>query len=271
MSKDITKRALAGKKFNDLHIADAHCHMGPWYSYYFPRAEIEEMLHDADTVGIEKLCIAPHASISSDYKLGNVQVSKAMAKYPGRVYAYLAVNGNMPEEIQGEFDQYYKIPGFIGIKIHPSLHKHSIASENYFIAFEKLSSLGGYVLTHTWYDCPYCNMDLCEEAIKAFPKVPFLMAHAGGLSEGVEKAIQLVNKYENAYIDTCGFEFSDTWIEEIASKADNTKILFGSDMPFHDVRGGALRILLADLEDETKKMILGDNFRNMLKKNPKQI
>jgi predicted TIM-barrel fold metal-dependent hydrolase len=245
--------------------------MGPWFSYYFPRAEIDEMMHDADTVGIEKLCIAPHASISSDYKLGNVQVTEAIAKYPERIYGYLAVNGNMPEEMQGEFDRYYSSPSFIGVKIHPSLHKYSVAGDNYFIAYEKVDKLGGFVLTHTWYDCPYCNLTLCEEAIKAFPKLPFVMAHAGGVSEGVEKAVKLVNTYENAYIDTCGFEFSDTWIEHIADKADKTKILFGSDVPFHDIRGGALRILLADLDDDTKTAILGGNFRKMLLKKPRKI
>lgn len=271
MSREIIKRALNKECFEDLNIMDCHCHQGPWFSYYFPAAGIDEMIHDAGMFGIKKLCIAPHASFSNDFKLGNKQVHDSICRYPDRVYGLLAVNGNKPSEILGEFDRYYGMSQFAGLKIHPSVHEYIISGENYSIAFEEVKKRGGYVLTHTWENCPYAAPDLCEAVFKAFPGVPFVMAHAGGTSAGVEKAIKLVNRFENVFIDSSGFEFSDTWIEEIISKTDASKVLFGSDMPFHDLRGGISRILLADIDDVIKTDILGGNFRKMLLQNPKRL
>lgn len=271
MKFNILNRALAGERFIDLHIVDSHCHMGPWYNYYFPKAEIEDMMHDADIIGVEKMCIAPHASISCDYKLGNSQVYDAICKYPKRVYGLLTLNPNFPEEFENEFNRYYKMEQFIGVKIHPSLCKYPVDGSNLFLAYEKIRKLGGYVLTHSWEEGPFCSTDSCENVIRAFPEVPFVLAHAAGTNVGVSKAINLANKYENAYLDTSGFEFSDTWIEEVISKIDETKVFFGSDCPFHDLRGGISRILFSNLEDHTKEKVLSGNFNRMLLKYPKKI
>lgn len=271
MSRDILKRALKRDSFKDLKIIDVHCHQDKWHNFYFPAAGIDQMVEDADIFGIERMCVAPHASLSCDYRLGNRQVFDSIGKYPDRVLGLVVVNGNKPGEILEEFDRYYGIPRFAGLKIHPSAHKYSVAGENYFIAYEEVKKRGGFVLTHSWDDCPYAAIDLCEAAIKVFPEVPFILAHAGGIRVGVDKAIKLANKYENAFIDTTGSEFSDTWIEDIMSRIDGSKVLFGSDMPFHDLRGGISRILLADLDDETKLDILGGNFRKMTAFNIRKI
>ena len=53
-------------------------------------------------------------------------------------------------------------------------------------------------------------------------------------------------------------------------KADNSKVLFGSDCPFHDLRPGLSRILFADLDDNVKIGILGENFKKLIVKYPKK-
>lgn len=269
MKSEIVKRALKGDKFADLDIIDSHCHMGPWYNFYFPEGRIENMLYDAELIGIKTLCIAPHASISCDYRLGNKQVLEATEIYPGSTKALLTLNPNMPEEIGEEFSRYYFKEQFIGVKLHPTLHKYNLTDGNCFKIYDLLKEFGGYLLAHTWEGSSTCSVEMCEEVIRKYPKVPFILAHAGGTKTGVEKTINLVNNYENAYMDTSGFEYSDTWIEEIMEKADVTKVLFGSDCPFHDIRGGVSRILLANLDDDMKKGILGNNFRGMVLKSIK--
>lgn len=269
MKRDILKRALAGDKFTDLHMVDAHCHMSNYYNYYFPKADIEEMVEDADIVGVEKMCIAPHGAISCDYKLGNRQLLEAAEKFPDRVYGLLTLNPHRPEEIDGEFDKYYSVEQFIGVKLHPSLHKAPITGDGYIRVFEKVKRLGGIVLTHTWEGSQNDRIELCEEIIRNYPEIPLILGHSGGMSDGIMKSIKVVNRYENAYLDTSGFEFSNTWIEDIVGKADNSKIFFGSDFPFHDIRGGISRILFADLDDDVKIKILSGNFNEMLSKYPK--
>jgi predicted TIM-barrel fold metal-dependent hydrolase len=271
MTSEILKRALKRDKFNDLNIIDFHCHLGQWYNFYSPKDGIDSLIEDAERVGVEKICIFPHAAIACDYKLGNLQAAEAMGKYPDKVFAFLTLNANKPEEADAEFEKYYNRPAFIGIKLHPVLHDFSLRSPSTIGIIEKIRKFGGIVLIHTWEGDPRCGIDTCEEVLKEFPDVVFVLAHAGGIRAGVEKSIDLINRYENIYIDTSGFEFSNVWIEEIIEKADSEKIIFGSDYPFHDLRGGLSRILFADLDDGIKKDILGENLRKVLKKYPKAV
>lgn len=271
MKNDIRKRALEGETFEDLNIVDFHCHMGPWYNFYFPKAEIEDMIYDADIVGIDKMCIAPHASLTCDYKLGNRKVKDAVDRFPKRAYAFLVINPNNPEEIKGEFDKYYKKKNFIGVKVHPFLRNYSLTGNNYIDIFDRVNKYGGCILSHSWEEDIKCNTDKCKEIIKSYPNVPFIIGHAAGTNKGVLNTIKLVNKYENAYMDTSGFEQSNIWIEEIVKKADYKKILFGSDMPFHDIRPVISRILFSNIDDSIKKHILSNNYYEMISKHPKKF
>jgi predicted TIM-barrel fold metal-dependent hydrolase len=270
MKRDILKRALKGDKFNDIFIADCHCHMGTWYDFYFPKAGVNEMIADADKMCVDEIYVSPHAAISGNYKIGNIEAEEAVKKYPGRVFGYLVLNPNRPEEIDSEFERYYKNPGFPAIKIHPGLHHYPITGENYRIVFEKAKKLGGFILTHSWGLGGYNGVDMCEQMIRDYPDVALILGHAGGTYTAVQKAVEIVNKYENAYLDTSGFEYSNVWIESIMEKADNSKVLFGSDYPFHDQRPGLSRILFADLDDNVKIGILGENFKKLIAKYPKK-
>jgi predicted TIM-barrel fold metal-dependent hydrolase len=271
MKRNILERALAGEKFDDLHIVDAHCHMGTLYNFYFPKADIEEMIQDADILGVEKMCIAPHAAISCDYRFGNRQLLEAINKYPDRVNGLLTCNPNFPEDIDEQFNSYYQVRQFTGVKIHNDLHSYPVNGENCLKIFEKVRLYGGYVLAHTWESSQNDSINMCEEVIRNYPDMAFILGHAGGLADGISKSIKVVNTYENAYLDTSGFEFSNTWIEEIAAKADVTKILFSSDCPFHDLRGGISRVLFADLDDDVKMRMLSGNYRELLLKYPKKV
>lgn len=267
----IIDRAFRRDTFQDLHIIDMHCHLGPTSSYYNPAAEIEQMVEDADRVGVEKLCIAPHVALSCDHRLGNQQTYDAIEKFPDRVLGYLCLNPNKPNEIGCEFDRYYAIPQFIGVKIHPSSHQYPINGPRYEPIFEKVDLLGGMLLTHTWESGGLCAAAQCEDVIRRYPRINFILAHSLGLREGVFKAIELTNKYGNAYMDSSGFEFSDITIEAIMKLVDNDKVFYGSDMPYHDMRGGISRILFADLRDVTKEKLLGRNFEKLIEKNPKRV
>jgi len=262
--KNITERALRAERFEDLEIIDMHCHLSYTYNYYFPRAEIEDMMEDAGRMGVSKLCVAPHIALSLDHRIGNRDTLDAIRKFPDRVLGMLVLNPNCPRSTAAEFDAYYAVEQFVGAKIHPTSHRYPVDGPNYRPVFEQIRRRGGFVLVHTWEHGEYNNAAQCEGILRDFPDVKFIFAHAFGVNEGVPKSIDLVNRYGNAYMDTSGFEFSDVCIEWIMRRVDHDKVFFGSDLPFHDIRGGASRILLAGLEDDVKRKLLGANFRAFL-------
>ncbi len=265
MGKEILQRALKGEKLYDLHIIDSHCHIGQWHEFYYPKANIEKMIETADVIGIKKLTISPFASC--DYKLGNKLMADAIEKFPERLFGLMMLNPNMLSEVQSEFYKYYSIKQVIGVKIHPSNHWYKISGENYYHIFDKVKQCRGYILTHTREGNAACSIDACEQVIKDNPDIAFVLAHGGGTNEGIKKSIRVVNKYENAYMDTCGLEVpSDTWIENIADKVDSTKVFAGSDCSYYDIRIGISKVIFADIEDEIKIKFLSRNFRNMISK-----
>ena len=269
MSKEITARALRGDRFEDLDIVDMHCHYRNSHNYYQAESSMDDMVSGAARVGIKTLCVAPIAQTGIDYKRGNRLALEFVRAYPGRIYAYVGINPHFSSEIESELDKYYQNDRFIGIKIHPTSHRAKITCQGYRDAFAAVARHGGFVLTHTWETCQYCNMDSCEKVVTDFPGVNFVLAHTGGTVEGVKKTIALVNKFPNAYLDICGFDVSEHWINELVERCPINKILFGTDFPYHDVRYASSRVLFADLEDDVKMRILHDNFYGLLGKSPR--
>jgi predicted TIM-barrel fold metal-dependent hydrolase len=260
----ITERALNGDNFKELKIIDSHCHLGYSHNFYYPKAGIDELIGDADKMGVEKLCVAPMLALEGDHKLGNLHAYEAAQKYPGRVYGLLVLNPHKPEEADGEIKKYYHLPEFLGVKVHPSGHKYPLTGDAYMEIFEKLEKRGGFVLTHTWEDSGYNDAAACEQVLKTFPSLNFILAHSLGVRNGVYKAIALANHYENAYLDTCGFEFSHVSIEILMRKTAQEKVFYGSDVPYLDIRNGVSRILFADLPDEVKVNLLRHNYERFL-------
>ncbi len=266
----ILERALSRDTFSDLHIVDAHCHLGTGHEFYHAQAAIEQMIREADTMGVEKLCIAPEAGIECDYKYGNELMLDSIRRYPGRVYGYLCLNPFYEDEFERMFDTYYPIEQVIGVKIHPGGHRARIDCEGYQKIFHEVEKRGGFVLSHTWGDADaYCNLTLCEEAMRRFPNVRFILAHSGGTVESVKRAVQMVNRYPHIFLDTCGFDVTEHWINELTEQCPFEKILFGSDFPYHDLRYGVTRILFSNLTDSQKAGLLHENFEKLLKGCPK--
>ena len=271
MAQQIFERAMKGEIFPELRIIDAHCHLGTGHEFYHAPADIDQMIREADSMGVEKLCIAPEAGIECDYKYGNELMLDSIRRYPNRVYGYLCLNPFHEDEIEEMFDTYYPVEQVVGVKIHPSGHRARIDCEGYRKIFQQVEKRGGFVLSHTWGDFdPFCNLTLCEEVMGRFPKVSFIFAHSGGTVESVKKAIRLVNAYPNIYLDTCGFDITEHCINELVDQCPFEKIIFGTDFPYHDLRYGMTRILFADLDDSQKAGLLHENFANLLKKNPKK-
>lgn len=270
MARTILERALAGDPFHDLDIIDMHCHMGPNSEYWFPEAEIDAMLADCDRVGIRQVFVCPHIALYVDHLAGNRQTEAAIALHPDRVRGYVCFNPHLDVD-DSEIHRCYENPGFIGVKVHPSAHRYPLNGPRYQPMFAALREYGGFLLAHTWQTDPNCSSALFDDIASTYPDINIVLAHAFGLRDGVFEAIRLVNRYPNLYLDTSGCDFSHTAIEEIVAAADPGKILFGSDLPYHDVRMPVSRIFFADMDDSLKLRVLRDNILELLAKSPVRV
>ncbi len=73
----------------------------------------------------------------------------------------------------------------------------------------------------------------------------------------------LLEKYEHLYIDISRYEL-DGGIADLCCKYGPHRLLFGTGFPKNYIGGSVLTLLHADITEEAKRAIAGDNLRRLL-------
>lgn len=251
-----------GLPINDFKIYDCHNHLGRWHAFYIAgEGTIEQMVNCMDMTGIDKVFITAHSSIGPDYIYGNDLVIDALNKFPNRVWGYVTVNPNYPDDMDHELKRCFAHDGFKGIKLHPGCHGRPIDYFEYEPAFRYADDNKLPMLIHVW---GAGDVNAVDHLSAEYPNCKFIMGHFGADVPGMTRAIDLINKRDNVYGDTALSSALEGQIEWLASETNTKKILFGTDMPFLDPRPTLGRIALADLPDEVKLDIFGRNLATLM-------
>ena len=127
-----------------------------------------------------------------------------------------------------------------GVKIHPILQEVEADSAQVMEALEVISAFPRPVLLHSgaavYYPmrekkarfADYSSIDKIGRLIAGFPKVKFIVGHAG-LRE-IPQVIDLLPKYKNAYVDT-SFQPPEA-IKALVAAFGGGRVLFASDWPY---------------------------------------
>ena len=97
-----------------------------------------------------------------------------------------------------------------------------------------------------------------------FPKAIFVAGHSGNVAPIRRQAIDAARGNENVYLETCSTFRTPGVIEQLVAEAGAERILFGSDAPLMDPRSQLGKIITADIDEDTKRMILGMNAQRIL-------
>lgn len=84
-----------------------------------------------------------------------------------------------------------------------------------------------------------------EGALSAFPKLQFIVGHAG--ARDAKAALQLALRYENAWLGIHGQGISV--LDEMIRKTGGTRMLFGTDWPFYHLSATLAKVLLVTQQD----------------------
>jgi predicted TIM-barrel fold metal-dependent hydrolase len=260
VSGGLRERVLAGEAVSDALVIDSHAHMGPWFNFHIPSCDAEGMVRTMDRLGVDCCVASAHASIGPDFRLGNDVVARAIAAHPGRIYGYIGVNPNYSaEEMRDELERRRASGGFVGIKIHPDVHKTRADDERYAPAWEFAGEHSLPVLSHAGagsaHNAP-CHFDRPAEE---HPNVAIILAHSVSSRESMDAAVDLARKRENVYLDICGSPLLVGVLEEAVARIGSQRILFGTDLPFIDPRPGLGRLAFARISDDQKRDLLGGN------------
>lgn len=246
-----------------MKIIDCHCHLGRYFNFNVPGHSPEDMIKSMDNTGVEKSCISPHMSLTSDIEKGNAFMMETVRKYPERFVGFLTYNPHFPDLMASELPVYFQTPGIKGVKIHQGTHKTTLKNPAYRNIYSFADKYNIPIMIHTWSMETIKNI---EEISAEYTNAVFLMGHFGALPDNMKYAAKVINSRNNVYGDTTVsmmYEKNVEWLVEIAGE---DKVLYGTDMPFIDPRVCLGRVLYSDLSQSIKEKILGRTMDTILEK-----
>lgn len=252
------------EKLKDFTIIDTHLHLGYLSGLNLPLEPDSAIMAQYKKYGVSKAIFSHHYAISS-VDFGLECTLSALEKYKGSFFAYLVYNPNFERRSLEIIKEYISSESVAGVKIHPSWHACYPYDERYNKFWDFADSEGLVVLTHSWNpnvsnkSQRFSDPCFFEKIAKAHPNVKIILAHAGGRGDYLYKVIDLIINNDNLYVDFAGDIFEPFLVRDYVKRAGSEKLLFGTDLPWLDLRYYLSNMLSAEISDSDRKNIFGLN------------
>lgn len=234
-------------------VVDCHMHNGRVAKFFSRFENYRDLIAQMDRIGVSCGVVSNLWNAGTHWQ-AHPELIRMMEKYPGRFWGYIAPDPN-DSSFESVLEQYGADPRFRGIKLHPVEHGKDLMCAPYCTAYEWAGAKGVPVLIHTWGD----DVLRFEEIAARYPDTILILGHSGGEESAVRQAIRLGADYENIYLDTaCSYVWYGA-IEAMVKGAGAEKILYGSDAYWNSMEAAVGRILFAEISDQDKRKILGEN------------
>jgi uncharacterized protein len=256
---------MIGRQPQD-RVVDVHAHLGPYSLFYIPDPDAASMVSVMDRTGTEVTVVAANRAIQQDAHLGNTQALAAVDDHPGRIAAYAVINPWQDPE--RELERLAGDERFVGIKVHPSLHKYPVTGARYAAVWAFAEETGCPVLSHSEHQSAYDAPSLFEAVAAKYPRAPIILGHAGITPAGVDEAIEAAARYESLWLEVCGSQMTGPLIQEMIDRVGSRRVLFGSDFPFIDQRMSLGRVVCAPLTAGQRQDVLSGNARRLFRWRP---
>jgi len=246
-------------------IIDAHLHLGPPGVFFAPETESAQLLARMDRLRIRCAVCTDDVTLFDVNDDCLIRPRQVFEQSGGRIHYLGVFDPRRPEASLRSLGGAKEWPGFVGIKIHPSMHGVPAEDERYEPAWRFAAESDLPILTHSWSASGYnpeqhlSTPERFERHVRKYPGVRFVLGHAGGRGTGRHEAVRMANEYPNVYVDFAGDIFCYRLIETLVASVPTEKILFGSDFPWLDPSANLTRVLLADVPVSAKRSILCEN------------
>ena len=247
-------------------VVDVHAHLGPYSLFHIPDPDAATMVSVMDRTGTEVTVVAANRAIQQDAHLGNTQALAAVDAHPGRISAYAVVNPWQDPE--RELERLAGDERFVGIKVHPTLHKYPVTGSRYAAVWAFAEETGCPVLSHSEHRSAYDAPSLFEAVAAEYPRAQVILGHAGITPAGVDEAIETAARFESLWLEVCGSQMTGPLIQAMIERVGSRRVLFGSDFPFIDQRMSLGRVVCAPLTDGQRQDVLSGNARRLFRWRP---
>lgn len=245
-------------------------------AHYVSLGTPDEYVEDMKRAGIDKgvvLSFAPDNQLKNN-NFWTVAITRPgrnkPAKYP-MLIPFVSVSPTMKGKKPVEELEHKLEWGMKGLKIHPIAQKFAPDDKRMRPVYQWLVEHDLPITAHsginviqdetTHYGEPKRWLSVLEE----FPKLKLILAHLG--NGFWDQTIEIAKKYPGVMFDTAvaiSYINSDSRLDdneaiELIRTIGAERILFGSDYPWIDPKGDIERINSLNINDDDKKLILGQN------------
>ena len=245
-------------------VVDMHSHVGRQTHFRMHDAP-ERYVRIMDQAGVD---VAPVSCIFFETaRRCNDAVARFVALNPDRFFGVAHVTPRYLDEAMSELERVFKLPEFKMLKLYPDYLGAPIDDPSYFPIFEWCDENRIVVKSHSSFNdegdiltAPIRFIKLAE----SYPNIRWVLGHSGNAMPGQIQAVEAAQSSRNIWLETCTSHGEHGTIEFLVEGAGADRVLYGSDMPLMDARTLVGRITTSDLEDETKRRVLGLNAIELL-------
>jgi len=244
-----------------MRVIDFHSHIGAWPRYGMT-GDPEQFIAIMDTAGVDRACL--FHIFDADARRGNDVTRAVCDTHPDRLLPFAFVTPHYPDEMQPELDRAFDDLGMRGIKVYPVYTQKPIDDPVWEPVFRTSHQRRVPVICHSWGGSPLCAPKLFLHWAERYPDATIVLGHAGGPPEGQVEAIEAAKQSDNLYLEICSSYRDRGTIERMVEGVGAQRVLFGSDMALMEPAIQVGRVLLADIPDDAKRLILGENAARVL-------
>jgi predicted TIM-barrel fold metal-dependent hydrolase len=210
------------------------------------------MLANMDRYGVDRSLLIPFPVVD-DYEATHNEIAAALRGHPDRFAGAACLNPFVPrQDFCDEIKRCAEELGFCAIKLQPQYQALNPLSERSDFFFEAAVKHKLPVVVHTGTGAPFALPSLYILTARKFPKLPIVLAHAGG-SVFVSEAIVAATVCTNIYIELSSL--TPHHVLDVLDHVPSERLMIGSDLP-ESVDGEMGKILGLDLVEDVKRDIL---------------
>ena len=230
-------------------IFDSHMHVGSFESLFGV---------SLDRDGIEALMREHEITNGVVFYPDNAYTREVIESVPG-LYALYWGNPRVPGYVE-ELQEYLEHPKFIGLKLHPLIDGYLPNDRSVHPMIELMVERDLPVLIHCGHPIFTLPWSL-EELAVSFPQLKMVVGHMGhGNVVYINASIDVALRNPNVYLETSGMPMH-TKIREAYERVGKTRVLFGTDVPFHHPLVEITKVRVSGLPEDAVERVLSRNGR----------
>lgn len=235
-----------------MTIIDSHTHLGD-----FPLFNVK--LSADEMIRIMNECHVQNSVVSA---LPNELTLNAVKQYPDRLVGLVWVNPHEGDKATKLIDEAITKWGFRGIKMHPLIDAYLPDQEIVHPIMDQAHRYRIPVLFHCGHppwSLPWHFKNLAD----VYPDIAIILGHMGhGHIVYINGAIEVAKKNENIFLETSAMPMHSK-IKEAVVEAGESRVMYGSDMPFGHPAFEIKKVQVAGLTETQLKSVLEQNARKI--------